>query len=399
MFWNKNRDRRSVITCPSCGNRQEESVMAVSTYCLSCGDYLRLSKGAVQADKGTPSSGLGEIELIEDKLRKKSAKKKAVSTGVSNEKILDDLSRPAKRNTASEKGSKVGKAAVADPIAESDLLGEIEESDISAGEFFGLGDKADEAPKDSKVEVRNSAIRQAEEANTDLREGSIGAMIGDSLNDVDKPIAVEEKIKLPADHTGNRRRRLFQRKPGAGQLMVRCFSCFHEQFISKSAQSTQCDRCNTYIALESYEIRDRFVGELKTRGDVVIYRRGEVKNCSVACGNMTVSGELDAEVDCSGKLHLKKSAKIAGPVFSENFIVDSGVEVDLVDVLNTKNAVIHGILKGNVTCEGIVKVSKNGKIMGDVEAHTVDLYEGGSLTGKMLLDPDLKLRPPDESGD
>lgn len=57
---------------------------------------------------------------------------------------------------------------------------------------------------------------------------------------------------------------------------VRCFRCYHIQQVSRFAKSTQCERCSVYISLANYEVKAHKSHTLRTRGDIVIAKRGSL---------------------------------------------------------------------------------------------------------------------------
>ncbi|MEO0415470.1 MAG: polymer-forming cytoskeletal protein [Verrucomicrobiota bacterium] len=403
--------------------------MAVSTYCRRCGDHLKIEKGKAVLAGNRAGTGIGAVRATNDRQKTTTPSdekqtydesvegesgwmKTASGAAPSKRKKSKQTKKSAAKKASSKKKSTAKKKSVAKKVAAKDKVDrdpnevrvelgsqsrqEKEELNddhkISAGEFFGLGEEA--TPEvDESVEVKSSAIKQAKEAATDLNEGSMGAMIGQLVEQQSKDPSVKEKPKMPVDFKPQQKRR-FRQKPRDGQKSVRCYRCNHHQNVSVAAISTQCERCNTYIGMEDYDIRESFVGVLRTRGNVVVHRRGSVKNCEICCGNLTVLGGISAKVDCSGTLHLKNSGKIFGVVHCQKVIVDRGVVVEFPDGLATHSAEIGGELVGNVTCAGVTKIFKSGKISGDAIAHTVDLLEGGILTGKMLIDPDLRIELP-----
>jgi cytoskeletal protein CcmA (bactofilin family) len=78
--------------------------------------------------------------------------------------------------------------------------------------------------------------------------------------------------------------------------------------------------------------------------------------------------------------------------------VEKGTIVEFTEGVYSESVKIFGTLRGDVICAGLVEVMKSGILDGDVHAQVVDLQEGGTLTGEMMIDPELKVKLPAVKG-
>lgn len=177
---------------------------------------------------------------------------------------------------------------------------------------------------------------------------------------------------------------------------VRCFECGHIHEVSVAASSTQCARCSLYISLSDEHIREQYSRNIRTRGDVTIYRKGSVVGCEIACHNLTVQGKISGSVDCSGNAIFKNSGKVLGSMHCKHIIVDRKCEVDFPQGIIAESADIYGVVRGDILCSGTIHIFKTGSVLGDATAKAIVMKDGGVLTGQMSIQHDVDISLPEK---
>ena len=212
-----------------------------------------------------------------------------------------------------------------------------------------------------------------------------------------EPTVVAGKDKMPPNYVApEARRKTGDAVPGN---RVRCYRCYHVQMVSRFAKSTQCERCSAYISLANYEIKAVKSHTLRTRGDVTIAKKGGLINASeVACHHLTVSGAIDATVDCSGDATFRHSGTVRGKLFCERLVIEKNCEVRFPDGVMTERADINGHLIGDVTCSGKVRIARTGIIEGNLTAVDLETKEGGRVSGETVIDSETKTELPLKKG-
>ncbi len=381
VFGKFHRVRKVSLTCPACGHGQEEPALVISSFCRACGEHFRVRKGIAIEHPGLKVSGIAEIRPDKPKItgpaapsidgEKKTAGSSAHETWFVN---AEDKER--------------GPHALARPEKEE----VVENVGISAGAFFGL--LSEEATKallndDDLVEP---AIGGRADRRDSLARGSMAALIQSN-----GPSVVTEKDRLPPNYVDpDSPRRSGDLFPGNG---VRCYRCYHTQIVSRFARSTQCERCSAYISLANYEIKSVKCHTLRTRGNVSIAKRGGLINGSeIASHHLTVSGAIDATVDCSGEAIFRHSGVVRGKLFCERLIIGKKCEVRFPDGVMTERAEINGHLIGDVTCSGKVLITRTGILEGNLTAVDLETREGGRVSGKTVIDAGTKTELPLKKG-
>ena len=380
MFRKLHRGKKIELSCPHCGNRQLEPSRVISSFCEGCGEHFRVRKGIAIPNAALRVSGISEVIPPEkSKAEKKKPKRKQTSR------------KKAANTNKSDKGDSWLMSAEETedgprPLPRKEEASEKIESGISAGAFFGLVEEVEVADAAASSELGQKA--QAKEA---LAEGSMAALIENQA-----PTAVQEKGKMPPNFVPPEKRKGLVEP--SHDFSVRCFRCYHVQPVSKFAKSTQCERCSVYIGLANYEIKANKQHTLRTRGDIVIARKGGLRNCEIACHNLTVNGIIDAYADCSGDAVFRKTGKVRGHLYCRKLIVEKNAVVEFPDGVKTERADILGRVIGDVTCSGTVRISKTGSIEGNVTAIDLQMKDGAVISGEKTLDPDVSTELPVKMG-
>ncbi len=348
MLGKRHRSRKLDLACPSCGHPQQEPALVVSSFCRACGEHFRVSKGVALAHPGLRVSGIAE------------------------------LGEPRRRWTEVRiPGAVAGTEAEETPPFPADPPSGREEKPLPAGVFFGFAD----GEAATEEEPDHPGIGSEAEGRDALGQGSMAALIG-----AQRTVVLPEREKMPPNFVSPDSRR--RRDDSVPEVPVRCYLCHHVQQVSRYAKSTQCARCCAYISLADYEIKTVKSHTLRTRGDIVVGRKGGlVDGSEIVCRNLVVNGAIDATIDCTGDAVFRHSGTVRGHLHCERLVVEKGCEVRFPDGAMAERAEIAGHLVGDLTCSGKVVVARTGFVEGDLAAVDLDLKEGGRISGGTSLDP------------
>jgi len=146
-----------------------------------------------------------------------------------------------------------------------------------------------------------------------------------------------------------------------------------------------CPNCGTYIALKDYEISNFWTSTIRTRGDVKITKKGNVRNVTVFCDNMLVEGELSATADCSGTLTFKNSGRVSGNVSCMKLVLEKNVSVVFERAVRAIEVEIYGKVKGTLKNSEKVTIHKNGILEGPLETKSLEVKRGGLHSGNIMI--------------
>lgn len=164
-----------------------------------------------------------------------------------------------------------------------------------------------------------------------------------------------------------------------------CFDCGHKFKTGRSAKSASCPACGAYISLEDVEINMPSTQAVKTRGDVLVRKRGHLSTSSVQCRDLTCQGIIEANVSCSGDAAFRTVGSIVGEIRCHRFVVEKGADVTFINAVHAAEVEIQARATATIYCTGPVIITSNGSVNGDVTARSVSIEPGGELNGAMNI--------------
>ena len=164
-----------------------------------------------------------------------------------------------------------------------------------------------------------------------------------------------------------------------------CFDCSHKFKTSRSARSANCPTCGAYISLEDVEINMNATQPVKTRGDVIIRKRGHLSSSSLQCRDLRCFGTLEANVECGGDAIFRATGTVIGEIRCRRFIVEKGSDLAFKNPIRAEEVEIHARITGTIFSSGPVLIGSNGAVNGDVTARSVSIEPGGELNGAMNI--------------
>jgi len=164
-----------------------------------------------------------------------------------------------------------------------------------------------------------------------------------------------------------------------------CFDCDHKFKVGRSSRSANCPNCGAYISLEDIELNMPSSQSIKTRGDVLIRKRGQLTATHLYARELRCYGIIAANMNCLGDAIFRTNGTIVGEVHCRRFIVEKGAEITFMNAIHADEVEIHAPITGNVFSKGPLLISANGAVNGDVTARSVSIEPGGELNGAMNI--------------
>lgn len=166
---------------------------------------------------------------------------------------------------------------------------------------------------------------------------------------------------------------------------AQCFECDHKFKVGRSSRSANCPQCGAYISMEDVDLNMPSTQSIKTRGDVVIRKRGQLSAAHLHCRELRCFGGITAEIHCLGDAIFRTIGQIVGEVRCRRFVVEKGSDITFMNPIHADEVEIHASITGNVFCKGQVLISSHGAVNGDVTARSVSIEPGGELNGAMNI--------------
>ena len=166
---------------------------------------------------------------------------------------------------------------------------------------------------------------------------------------------------------------------------VVCYECGKSSRIPVAALSAHCVHCRCHLNTADIVLKPgsrRLT--LRTLGDVSIPAHVELSQLRITCRNLTVSGKGEGHMQCSGTLTLRGSAKLAGQVQADELRVSSGAQATAEQSITVEEAVLEGVLRGSLTVNGLLRIARGGRLVGDCRAERLCIEPGGAHEGHWL---------------
>lgn len=180
---------------------------------------------------------------------------------------------------------------------------------------------------------------------------------------------------------------------------ARCFDCEHRFKVGRSAKSANCPQCGSYVSLEDVEINMNSNQAIKTRGDVMIRKRGHLSTSTVQCKDLRCYGILEANVECDSDAIFRTEGTIIGEIKCHRCVVEKGANVTFMNPIRANEVEIQGNVTGNIFSSGPVLINAHGSVNGDVTARSVSIEPGGELNGAMnIIRGQAPVVPPPDNG-
>jgi cytoskeletal protein CcmA (bactofilin family)/ribosomal protein S27E len=166
---------------------------------------------------------------------------------------------------------------------------------------------------------------------------------------------------------------------------VVCFECSNKFKVGRSSRSASCSACGAFISLEDVELNAPSMQSVRTRGDVLIRKRGQLSAEHLYARELRCYGLVSANMYCTGDAIFRTSGTIVGELHCRKLIIEKGSEIKFMNPLHAEEVEIHSPITGNVFSKGPVLIGANGAVNGDVTARSVSIQPGGELNGAMNI--------------
>ncbi len=174
---------------------------------------------------------------------------------------------------------------------------------------------------------------------------------------------------------------------------AQCFECDHKFKVGRSSRSVNCPQCGSLISMEDVDLNMPSTQAIKTRGDVIVRKRGVLDTSQLYCRELRCFGQISAEMRCSGDAIFKANGQIVGELHCRRFVVERGSEITFMNPIFADEVEVHASITGHIFSKGQVLISANGAVNGDVTARSVSIEPGGELNGAMNI---VRSSPPSQ---
>ena len=174
------------------------------------------------------------------------------------------------------------------------------------------------------------------------------------------------------------------------QRTARCFECNSSHEVGSTAQSSTCKACGAYVDLQDYKINGSFSRNIKTRGTVYLSSKGDLSSSKIVCSQATLHGKMRGNLSCDGLVTLRMQGRLLGSIEAGEMIIEKGSEVIFSRPLKASSVQVHGKMTGQILSDSHVTIFRSGSLDGAVDAKGFTVEKGGIFQGELTITPQQK---------
>jgi cytoskeletal protein CcmA (bactofilin family)/DNA-directed RNA polymerase subunit RPC12/RpoP len=180
-------------------------------------------------------------------------------------------------------------------------------------------------------------------------------------------------------------------KPTIELRKISCFQCGTELEVPTAAESTMCKRCSSHVDLRDYLITQTISKNFRTYGRLVVEEKGYVLNTDSLVGEAVLKGRLIGKLVAHRSLEIYSTAAIKGSFNTGKLIIPVGNSFRWPELLRIGGAEIGGELVANIQSSGSIVLKSTARLFGDVQAANLVVESGAVFVGNAKIG-----RPPSE---
>lgn len=180
-------------------------------------------------------------------------------------------------------------------------------------------------------------------------------------------------------------------KPTIELRHISCFQCGTELEVPTAAESTMCKRCSSHVDLRDYQITQTVSKNFRTYGRLVVEEKGYILNTDSLVGEAILKGRLIGKLVAHRSLEIYSTAAIKGSFNTGKLIIPAANTFRWPELLRIGGAEIGGELVANIQSSGTVVLKSTARLFGDVQAANLVVESGAIFVGSAKIG-----RPPSE---
>lgn len=145
-----------------------------------------------------------------------------------------------------------------------------------------------------------------------------------------------------------------------------------------------CKRCSAYIDLKDYRITNAVSKNFKTKGAFVIEPKGNVFNTEAVVGEAVIRGRFLGKLKAE-RLTIHSTAEIKGTFDATHLIIPAENHFHWKEPIKFSSAEIAGELVADVQSSGTLVLKSTARLFGDVKSKNFVVEEGAVVVGEVRI--------------
>ncbi|HEY8900156.1 MAG TPA: polymer-forming cytoskeletal protein [Chthoniobacterales bacterium] len=139
------------------------------------------------------------------------------------------------------------------------------------------------------------------------------------------------------------------------------------------------------IDLHNIEITGHSTRIVQTRGTVHIGREGFLNATRVTCGHAFVEGRIAGKVTCDGTLRLRGEGICRAQIRTRRLLIDRGTNLRFLYTIYADEVLLRGEIEADVQCAGRIHIGRHGGLDGDIHSRSLIVDKGGHYAGSVEI--------------
>ena len=174
---------------------------------------------------------------------------------------------------------------------------------------------------------------------------------------------------------------------------VNCFQCGAELEVPMAATSTMCKKCSSHVDLSDYQITQTVSKNFRTFGRLVVEEKGYLLNTDSRVADAVIKGRLIGKLATERTLEIHPTATIKGTIAAGLLIIPLETHFRWNEPLKLGGAEINGELVANIQSTGTIVLKSSARFFGNVQAANFVVESGAVFVGAVNVAPKAPAAP------
>ena len=179
-------------------------------------------------------------------------------------------------------------------------------------------------------------------------------------------------------------------RPAHDLRRVTCFTCGTDLDVPSTAQSTMCKRCSSHVDLRDYHITSTVSKNFKTKGRFIIDETGYLLNTDSIAGEVILKGKLRGKL-AADVFEIHPTSEIKGSFKAGRLIIPAITNFRWPETIPVNSAEIAGEFVANLQATGTVLLKSTARFFGNIHAGAIVVESGAVWVGKGAVGSNLEM--------
>jgi cytoskeletal protein CcmA (bactofilin family) len=168
-----------------------------------------------------------------------------------------------------------------------------------------------------------------------------------------------------------------------------CYHCGYEFPLHGRLRSTPCPKCREELSAEEVVIDAERNRDIRTIGTIELAGNGKLTDCTVVANHFVLAGNAKAarRIECNTLTIMHGARYEIRNISARDIEIHEDAHVRFSRRVECRDIEIRGQLKGKVAAKRDVRIAAGALFTGKLEAHSLTIEEGGSLSAELDLRP------------